>query len=470
MESNVGAPPHALSKGRDSRQAHLETGSAVLHRFVLLLVSAIGLAAFAGSAAIIPFVGFTALASYAGLALGQHIIERYSAAPHAQRWVNSVNWLLWISLFVGMEVTGIVGTLTGNSATLVDQWVVTLGLPFYVLSIAAANSDVLLGKRPRPSIGLYLLYVLYLPKFLSGPIEKPGFLDTLERFRFRVDWKLIDEGGRWILLGVFYKFLVGRYLANYYFPSVSDDLVTMALVVAAFELRVYFDLCGYSLMAYGASQMLGIQLTLNFNHPFFAGNIRDFWRSWHISLGRWFNEYVYEPARQRICRPHLTILAPATVFLCSAAWHGITTNFLLWGLFHSLAFIGYVKLLRHRNWSKPAQFFGLFATLGFGRLLFMEADLSQLLQKLQLLIDPGAWMQLLIDPRQAFAMAIGLTSVNRLLITISLLTFVFWTESQNVKQGLPPYSLFFGWRCYVLVAGLLLLGIGGSEGMIYARQ
>lgn len=442
----------------------------ILHRSALLLLSALALIAFAGSVAIIPFVGLTALGSYAALAIGEYLIGRYQHLSHVALWVNAVNWTFWIGLFVTLELTGVVGTLTGNSATLADQWLVTLGLPFYVLSMAAANSDVLLQKRARPSIGLYLLYVMYFPKFLSGPIEKPGFIDTLQNFRFRLDWQQIDLGGRWILIGVFYKMLIGRYLAKFYFPDVSDDFFTLAFGVMAFELRVYFDLCGYSLMAYGMSMMLGIPLTLNFNHPFFAGNIRDFWRCWHISLGRWFNEYVYEPLRRHCKHPQVLLFAPALVFLCSAAWHGITANFLFWGLFHALAFIAYTKVLRHHRWSRPMQWLGLFGTLAFGRLLFMDADLPRLLRKIELLFDPQAWLALLTAPTQAFDAFLMIAPLNGLLITATLVVFAFWTESQNVKRGLSPYSLFLGWRRYVLVLGLILLASSGNEGMIYARQ
>jgi hypothetical protein len=106
----------------------------------------------------------------------------------------------------------------------------------------------------------------------------------------------------------------------------------------------------------------------------------------------------------------------------------------------------------------------------FGRLLFMDADLPRLATKFATLLDPWQWSEVFLSPAQALFELSKLTSPTTWLITLSCVSFAFITEAQNVKRELPAYSLFFGWRLAVIVMALALLGAGGVEGMIYARQ
>lgn len=440
------------------------------HRYGLLALSAVALALLAGSPHILAFILLTVATSHGALTLTEHALQHAAAPERLRHWAIRGNWTIWTVSFVTLELTGAVGTLTGNSASLIDQWAVTLGLPFYVLSMAAVNADVLGRKIPKPEFSLYLLYVTYFPKFLSGPIERPAFLAVLENFRFTIDWARFDRGARWLLLGAFYKFIVGRLLARFYFPEVADDTLTLSIGIIAFELRVYFDLCGYSLMAYGISLMLGPQLTLNFNHPFFAGNVRDFWRAWHISLGRWFHLYVYEPFRASSVGARWAKYAPLCVFLVSAAWHGITPNFFLWGLFHAGAFLLYANVLRRYQWPKLVGWMAFFAVLLFGRLLFMDDDLPRLLTKFGTLIDPWQWTAIIGSPTETMHRLLQLAPSGTWQMLIAGIGFVLFTEWQNVQRKLPAYSLFFGWRMVVVIAAILLMASNGSEGMIYARQ
>ncbi|WP_295680185.1 MBOAT family O-acyltransferase [uncultured Nevskia sp.] len=464
------APRAAPGFHQTSAIAFSDSPSALSHRYGLIGLSAVALAILAGSTPILGFILLTVAASYGGLTAGQHWIDQAINQERTRVWLVRANWSLWIIAFVSLELTGAVGTLTGNSAQLIDQWAVTLGLPFYVLSMAAANADVLAGRRMKPDFSLYLLYVIYFPKFLSGPIEQPAFLGVLGSFRFSLDWARIDRGARWVVLGAFYKFIIGRLLARLYFPELADDALTLSTGIIAFELRVYFDLCGYSLMAYGISLMLGPELTLNFNHPFFAGNVRDFWRAWHISLGRWFHQYVYGPFRESGINARWFHYAPLLVFMVSAAWHGITANFFLWGLFHASAFLLYANVLRHYRWPRLVGWMAFFAVLLFGRLLFMDDNLPRLLTKFGTLADPMQWLAIIEQPSATLQRLLGLASPGTWQMLLAAVGFVLFTEWQNVRRKLPAYSLFMGWRMLVVVVVMVLMASNGSEGMIYARQ
>lgn len=441
-----------------------------IHRLGLLLLSGFAITLLAGSPHILAFIALTVGSSYGSLRAAQVLVARANQPERLRRSLITGNWTIWAAGFIFLELTGAVGTLTGNSASLIDQWAITLGLPFYVLSMAAANADILASRIPRPPFSLYLLYVVYFPKFLSGPIERPTFLAVLENFRFTLDWSRIELGARWFMLGAFFKFIVGRLLARLYFPEMAGDTLTLSVGIVAFELRVYFDLCGYSLMAYGISLMLGPKLTLNFAHPFFAGNVRDFWRAWHISLGRWFHQYVFEPFRSSSLGARWARFAPLVVFLVSAAWHGITTNFFLWGTFHAGAFLLYTAVLRKYHWPRLVGWMAFLTVLLFGRLLFMDDDLSRLLTKFATLTDLRQWLTIIGSPMETVRHLLQLAPAGTWQLLTFGIGFVMFTEWQNVRRKLPPYTLFLGWRMLVIVGAFLLMASDGSEGMIYARQ
>ena len=121
-----------------------------------------------------------------------------------------------------------------------------------------------------------------------------------------------------------------RQVGNIGYESVSTPLAWMG--IAAYSLQLYLDFCGYSWMALGLGRMLGFRLPRNFEHPYAARSMQDFWRRWHISLSSWFRDYVYIPlggSREGTARTYLNLLA---VWVLTGLWHGSTLNFLLWGL------------------------------------------------------------------------------------------------------------------------------------------
>jgi len=234
---------------------------------------------------------------------------------------------------------------------------------------------------------------------------------------------------------------------------------------------VYFDLGGYSFMAYGISQMLGIDLTLNFNHPFFSSDIQAFWQRWHISLGRWFHQYIYRPLRALDPSSTMVKMAlPVLVFLFSAVWHGQTLNFLVWGLWHGLVYLAYVRFLSGRRWPIAIGLPLFIGVLVFGRLLFMESDFHRLLLKITRLFSMEAWSEgvaMLNSVRLDARSSDGFD----LVVAVTLSCGFLIAEYVNQRRGMPAYAIFRrpAAQWLMIVIGLLLVE-GSPRGFIYARQ
>ncbi len=211
-----------------------------------------------------------------------------------------------------------------------------LGMSFYTFQMLSYLIDVYGGKYEREISFLHLAtYMTMFPQLLSGPLtgydEQRGSLYSREYGRENV-----EEGLKVFTLGLAEKVLLADRVGLLWnevqvtgVESVSMPLAWMAAI--AYSMRIYFDFNGYSLMAIGLGRMLGFQLPENFRDPYMATSVRDFYRRWHITLGRWFGKYVYIPLggnRKGMLRTVRNLMA---VWFLTAVWHGSTANFLIWG-------------------------------------------------------------------------------------------------------------------------------------------
>ncbi len=216
-----------------------------------------------------------------------------------------------------------------------------LGISFFTFQ---QISYVLYVRRKGENDSLldYLLYILYFPKLIMGPITEPETLIPQfgDAARKRADWKNIACGLKLFGFGLFKKMILADTFAaavNWCFSNIpaagSADLFLCSL---AYTFEIYFDFSGYSDMAVGVSQMLNIDLPINFDSPYKALSIRDFWKRWHMSLTGFLTRNVYIPlggSRRGVFR---TCLNTLVVFLVSGLWHGANWTFVLWGLLHGL--------------------------------------------------------------------------------------------------------------------------------------
>lgn len=260
-----------------------------------------------------------------------------------------------------------------------------LGLSFYTFQVISYLADVYRGEVPREeSLTRFLTYLLMFPKMGSGPITpyedvRSGLADR------RVTAEGFQTGIKLFTLGMASKVLLADRLGILWnnlqvtgYESISWKLAWLGAV--AFSLHLYFDFHGYSLMAVGLGKMLGFDLPENFRTPYMARSVRDFYRRWHITLGRWFWKYIYVPlggSRKGEARTAINLLI---VWLLTGFWHGISGNFVLWGIFLGFCIIMERWIFRIVDLEKSVIFsrFYLWLVIPVSWMFFAITDLSQL--------------------------------------------------------------------------------------------
>lgn len=315
-----------------------------------------------------------------------------------------------------------------------------------------------------PSMLDFAVYMMLPFKLLSGPLESPRLLQQIQQSALRIRWLTMLAGWPWIALGAFMKFVI----ANRLEPGrllVHTDPLTSFLAAAVFELKFYFDFAGYSFLAHGAALAVGLRINQNFNHPFFAPNVVLFWRSWHMSLGRFLTRYVLEP-NLSLWRTHgQKMLFASSIFLVSAMWHGGTLNYLLWGLFHGLCYYGYGRWLKRR---KLPAVLGVLAMLLFfvlGRMLAIDADGLRLLTRLASFFIPMDYAPGL----SACGVLDCLWGSEKRALVLAAVFFLAEALSQRWYPKRRGYHLMRRpWPALLLTVGFVVLGLPSGT-LLYAR-
>ncbi len=217
-----------------------------------------------------------------------------------------------------------------------------VGISFYTLLIIGYLADVYRGKAAaEKNIVRYAAFASFFPYLLSGPIERAGaMLPQLARAP-KLKAANISEGLSLFVVGLFKKVALADFLALYvdkaYGHPADAPGLTLLVATYAFAWQIYFDFSGYTDLARGAAKMLGYDLSLNFNNPYLAEGLGDFWRRWHISLSSWIRDYVYFPlAGRTIAATFRSYLAMIAAILLAGLWHGAAWTFVIWGALHAL--------------------------------------------------------------------------------------------------------------------------------------
>ncbi len=228
----------------------------------------------------------------------------------------------------------------GGSEIFQSGWLLPVGFSFYVLQLISFQLDIR-NKRitDLPSLLDFALFLLYFPKLLSGPIEKPKlFLKQLDSPKV-VDNATISHGAGLIFLGVFRKIVIAN-LLSFYMPNWTKDIYIVGWShVFGYVILLYNDFAGYTSVVRGVSYLLGIELSPNFQQPFLSQNFSEFWNRWHISLSTWLRENIYFPLSRKLSRnsgsffavTSAIVIPPMITMLASGFWHGASLAMLLWG-------------------------------------------------------------------------------------------------------------------------------------------
>lgn len=222
--------------------------------------------------------------------------------------------------------------------------VLPLGLSFHTLQAMGYCIEVYYGRqKPVTNFPKLAQYVLFYPQLVAGPIERPGQLLPQLGKKHSFYAPDFSDGLRLVLWGFFKKLVIADRFALlvdsvYNHPEKATG-PGVALATILFSIQIFADFSAYSDIARGAARCMGIDLVINFEQPYFAQSVSEFWRRWHISLSSWLRDYVYIPLggnRHGKTRQWINLLI---VMLLSGLWHGAGLNFLFWGLLHGLFMI-----------------------------------------------------------------------------------------------------------------------------------
>ncbi|BAU11437.1 membrane bound O-acyl transferase MBOAT family protein [Leptolyngbya sp. NIES-3755] len=326
------------------------------------------------------------------------------------------------------------------------------GISFYTFQMVAFVVDSMRATDEKMLTFVdYVNFTSFFPQVVAGPIERRAdLLPQMQSFRFRFSMANVSIGMRWIIVGLFMKLVLSDNLSTHVQVSEAMNAWTIWLSTYLFGLQIYFDFAGYSLIALGLAQLLGVSLTLNFNSPYVSTNIQEFWRRWHITLSTWFRDYIYFPlGGSRVPWASANLL---TVFLISGLWHGAGWNFVLWGGYHGLLLILHRTFGQVIRLSKQVAWLITFNLVTFGWFFFMETDMSRMMMKLRSLITPAAYslanLKVIVSPIQRSA----------LIVIVCLSVLFLFLERTAVARKLPHgYQLFLSSPIARLLLFLLIL-------------
>ncbi|MEZ0539623.1 MBOAT family O-acyltransferase [Fibrella arboris] len=246
--------------------------------------------------------------------------------------------------FFHEQITSVLATVGVSHSVptlgaLVPGIVLPIGLSFHTFQSISYTIEVYRGnQKAERNIGVYALYVLFYPQLVAGPIERPqNILPQFHAFQ-PFDWARVRYGLLLMAGGFVKKVVIADRMALVVDPAFSDVNLsngsTLLLAAVFYSIQIYCDFSGYTDIAIGAGQVLGIKMMKNFDTPYLASSISDFWRRWHISLSSWFRDYVYIPLGGNRISTARTYLNTLTVFGLSGLWHGADWKFIIWGLLH----------------------------------------------------------------------------------------------------------------------------------------
>lgn len=259
-----------------------------------------------------------------------------------------------------------------------------LGISFYTFQLIAYFADTYQGKCEDDTFLEYLQYMCFFPRFLQGPIVlREEFVPELRKKENKqINYQNMSKGLYGFALGLGKKVLLADTLAgvvNQGFADVSIlNSMEALLVMVCYSLQLYFDFSGYCDMASGVACMLNLKLPVNFNSPYKAASISEFWKRWHITLTRFFTKYIYIPlggSRKGTARTLLNIMI---IFLVSGFWHGTNWTFIVWGALHGLLMV-FERVTGYQKWKLPKgwKIFRTFVLSTFAWSIFRAESLGQ---------------------------------------------------------------------------------------------
>jgi len=268
-------------------------------------------------------------------------IDRHRNPPASKK-------LLVVSAIVNLSVLGFfkyadflidsVNGLLGLGIPLLDL-PLPLGISFYTFQALSYTIDIYKDRAPvQRNLITFAAYIMLFPQLVAGPIVRyPSIADELGHRTHA--WELFAEGVHRFVLGLGKKVLIGNSIGLLWesaTTSASPSVLLRWLGIVAYALQIYYDFSGYSDMAVGLGRMFGFHVPENFDFPYVSQSITEFWRRWHITLGRWFRDYVYIPLGGNRVSPAKLVRNILAVWFLTGLWHGASWNFCAWGVYFGI--------------------------------------------------------------------------------------------------------------------------------------
>ena len=378
----------------------------------------------------------------------------------------------------------LVAHFMGSSPFVTATTALPLGISFFTFQAISYIVDVHRGStRPETRIQSLALYLAFFPKLVAGPIERAN--DFMPQLREIVQSRASNVyiGVKLTLWGFFCKLVVadnvGAIVDEVLKSPLQESGGTLAIVFALYAFQIYFDFLGYTSIAIGVARCFNLNLNPNFNRPYAATSLRDFWRRWHISLSSWFRDYVYIPLGGSGTRGAWRAFQILAVFVVSGLWHGAALHFVAWGAFHGAAYWVEDQIrTRIPPWSRPshrvlylleqnAQRALTFGVVTFGWILFRLSDVSDIATVLERI----AFLNADIAYGSLNTALIRTDTAWFLLILVSAIALDSSRRCGTALHRVPESNRHvIGELAYVnwMVVGLVLLGDLGVRDFTYA--
>ena len=435
---------------------------------------------------------FTTLVSY----LCARMIEKNADRPGLRKFymITAVTVSLLVLFFFKYFnfLSNTVTAIFGLSEFTLDL-ILPVGISFYTFQTLSYVIDVYRGTLPAERhFGYYALYVSFFPQLVAGPIERPENLIPQLKTKNPFTANDFTVGMKFMMVGFFKKIVVADQISKYVDAVYNNATggaeivngLTVAIATVLFAVQIYCDFSGYTDIAIGCSRVLGIRLMQNFNDPYSAVNIKDFWRRWHISLTSWFTDYVYIPLGGSRCKKWRHLLNVMIVFLLSGIWHGAAWTYVLWGVVHGVYQI--VGNLTAKSRSKIIARIGIVENSPFDIwsrrvITFILVSLAWMIFRANSFADLGILFKTLFAGWGGVSVgasleALGLSVVNIVTIILSLIVLKQLDLQINTRPNQdnsalsisPSRSVVYVVVCWcVAIAWIILLASNQESAFIY---
>ncbi len=427
----------------------------------------------------IVLIGFSIIVTYLG-----SLVISYSKEMHRRiaRITLAIVLILNLAVLFLFKYYGFfsdtVNYFTKNAVSLpIFRYALPAGISFYTFQALGYTIDVYRGDvEVEKNPFTYALFVCFFPQLVAGPIERSSNLLPQFYEIHKFDYDRMKKGLMLIGYGLFQKVVIADRMAVFVdsvYNSYTDvGGAMLALATVFFSFQIYCDFCSYSNIAIGAAEVLGFRLMKNFNAPYFATSVKDFWRRWHISLSTWFKDYLYIPLGGSRCSLWRTCLNNFIVFLISGLWHGAAATYVVWGAIHGIyQVIQTIYEKKIANKKKKADGYILkflkiictFILVNLAWVFFRASDLLQAIEILKKIFTN--WQGTAVTLVRIEAMGLELRDLVVGVVSIAVLLLMdILSDKIDVRDYIMKKPLLCQWSIYVvMILTITILGYYGPE-------